>query len=334
MEKPNAAKIEKSIKKAVAAVVVIAIFIALWNAYGDELLGDDGLTATGTIEATTVKISSSLPGVIGEIYFNEGDNVSENDIVAEIIREDLAALLAQNEAALDKAELGLSQVTSNALIQQTGAAQSARDSAYQSYIKAEADYIRYKTLYEQGAAAQSDMERFQTAYEISKENYANASAQLQALKSSGGASAQIGSAQTDIDKARAAVDSVRSQIGDLTLKSPINGVLTSKNYEKGEFVTAGSGVVTIADLDDLWIRVYVTTEELPDVILGEKVRISVSGHEQEFEGIVTYISDQGEYTPKTVLTKNERANVVFAVKISTDSGGGVLKPGMPADVTF
>jgi len=334
MNKPDASRIAKNIRKIIAAALLLVVLLALWNAYGEDLLKGDTLTATGTIEATTVKISSSLPGTVETIYFKEGDKVQKGDIVAEISRDDLAAQLAQNEAALEKAKIALSQVTSSAMIQQLSSAQAAVSAAHENLMKAEADYSRYSSLFEQGVAPQAEMERFRTAYEVAGDAYDSASAQLKALKSSGGVNAQIGSAQSDIEKASAAVDSVKAQLEDLTLESPISGVVTSRNFEEGEFAAAGGGIATVADLDNLWIRIYVTTEELPMVKLGETVKFNVSGYDQQFEGTVTYIADKGEYTPKTVLTENERANVVFAVKISTDSGGGVLKPGMPADVVF
>ncbi|MCR4400652.1 MAG: HlyD family efflux transporter periplasmic adaptor subunit, partial [Syntrophomonadaceae bacterium] len=87
-------------------------------------------------------------------------------------------------------------------------------------------------------------------------------------------------------------------------------------------------------LRDLWIKVYIPTDDLPRVRLGQAVRFSVSGGERDYAGTVVEIANRGEFTPKTIQTKKERTNVVFAVKIRVDEGHGVVKPGMPADVVF
>ena len=87
-------------------------------------------------------------------------------------------------------------------------------------------------------------------------------------------------------------------------------------------------------MDDLWIKVYIPTDDLPKVALGQKVTFTVSGWPEIFEGVVEEIAARGEFTPKTIQTKQERTNVVFAVKIRISSKGNVLKPGMPADVVF
>ena len=111
--------------------------------------------------------------------------------------------------------------------------------------------------------------------------------------------------------------------------------MISKNYEEGEFVTAGATLATLADLDQLWIKVYIPTDELPRIKLGQGVDISVSGYREIFPGVVREISSRGEFTPKSIQTKKERANVVFPVKIDIKSNpDGTLKPGMPADVSW
>lgn len=121
---------------------------------------------------------------------------------------------------------------------------------------------------------------------------------------------------------------------DLKIYSPLNGVILTKNFEEGEFVQIGAALATIADLNDLWIKVYISTDDLPKIKLGQPVTFTVSGESTIFEGIVSEISSRGEFTPKTIQTKEERTNIVFGVKIIINNGQGILKPGMPADVVF
>jgi HlyD family secretion protein len=123
-------------------------------------------------------------------------------------------------------------------------------------------------------------------------------------------------------------------LNDLNVVSPINGTVITKNYQQGEFVQMGAPIVTLVDLSDMWIRVYIPTDQLPGIKLGQQVRFTVSGTPKVFKGAVEEINAQGEFTLQTIQTEEERANVVFGVKIRIDNEGGILKPGMPADVTF
>jgi HlyD family secretion protein len=334
MHKPNFKEIKGTKIKFGILLFLILALLTLWYIISSGLFASSKITATGTIEATTVKVSSGAPGFIDKIFFAEGDKVQKGDVIATVIREDLRALLAQSEAALAKAKLGYEQVSSSTKLQQINGAEASADSAYQSMQKAEADYNRFKALYNQGASSLSELERYETAFNVSKDSYKTAQSQVNNLKSSGGVSAQVAIAQTEIDRANAVVDGVNAQIKDLTLTAPIDGVVTSKNYEEGEFLSSGMAVTTLADLEKLWIRVYVTTEELPLIKLNQKVTFTVSGYSDKFEGTIMAISDKGEFTPKTVQTVHERANVVFGIKIATTSYEGILKPGMPADVEF
>lgn len=334
MKKPDIEKLKANRKKVIPIVIIIILLLTAWYLFGQGLFNSGKITATGTIEANTVKITASIPGELGDIFYNEGDKVKKDDVIGKIKRDDLVAVKDQNEAAVEKAKIGYSQVSSVSNLATLNSAQSIANAALDNLNKAESDYNRIKALYNQGAVSLSDLERYETTYKVSLENYDSALGNLNSLKSSGGVKAQIGSAASDIDKAEAALAAANAQIEQLTLKSPIDGIVILKNYEKGEYIGTGMSLGTVADLENLWIKVYITTEELPNIKMGQEVKFTVSGYDKQFVGKITFISDKGEYTPKTILTVNERANVVFGVKISTDSQGGVLKTGMPADVVF
>jgi len=133
---------------------------------------------------------------------------------------------------------------------------------------------------------------------------------------------------------RAVLKATEALVADLQITAPLTGTVLTKNYEEGEFLQLGATLLTIAKIDDLWVKVYIPTDDLPYISLGQNVQFSVSGYNQSFEGVVEEIASKGEFTPKTIQTKKERTNVVFAVKIRIKSEGGILKPGMPADVVF
>jgi len=133
---------------------------------------------------------------------------------------------------------------------------------------------------------------------------------------------------------KAVLKSSDAVLADLNITSPLDGTIQSQNYEIGEFITLGASLATVADLRKVWINVYIPTEDLPYVKLGESAQFTVSGYEKTFKGTVDEIATRGEFTPKTIQTKKERVNIVYKIKIGVDNSGGILKPGMPADVVI
>jgi HlyD family secretion protein len=133
----------------------------------------------------------------------------------------------------------------------------------------------------------------------------------------------------------AQADATRLQFGYTEVRAPINGVVLTKNVEAGEVVIPRSPVVTLANLSDLWINVYVPETQTGRVHLGQKVRITVDSFPNEqFTGAVSFISSESEFTPKTIQTEEERIKLVYRVKVAIDNTGQRLKPGMPADAVF
>ena len=118
------------------------------------------------------------------------------------------------------------------------------------------------------------------------------------------------------------------------LTAPIAGTVLLRNFEPGEVAQPGIAVITLGNASRLWIRVFVSVPELPRVHLGDAVEVQVSGTQQAFRGTVIEISSEAEFTPRVALTEEERANLVFGVKVRLDPSGGVLKAGLPAEAVF
>jgi len=141
----------------------------------------------------------------------------------------------------------------------------------------------------------------------------------------------IEQARARLEQARAAMDLARTRLGYATLKAPMSGVVLSKNIEPGEYVSPGTAVVTMANLDDVWLRAYVDARNIGRIRLGQTVRVTTDTPGQSFVGRVSFISSEAEFTPKTVQTEQERVKLVYRVKIDIPNRDGALKPGMPAD---
>ncbi len=327
---------EEHMKKRVLLLVTVMILVAA-GFYGYERYWPSPqsgeLQASGTIEATTVELTAKVAGVIAYLTVREGDRVDKGQLVEELSRNDLIAQRERDALSVLKAKAQLSDLVSGARKEEIAEAAANVEIVKASLKQAQEDLAKREELFQAGAIAESELEKFRTAEVIERKKLEAAEARLRLLQA-GSRPEQITQAELEVKRCEAVLQATEAMIQDLKIISPIKGVVLSRNYEPGEYVAMGASLATIADLDDLWIKVYIPTDDLPLVRLGQKAKVTVSGSPEAFTGTVTYIASRGEYTPKMIQTKKERTNVVFAVKVSVQNRDGILKPGMPADVVF
>jgi multidrug resistance efflux pump len=158
-----------------------------------------------------------------------------------------------------------------------------------------------------------------------------AQAQVEGLRI-GATPEQIAAAEAQVAVARSALSAVEAQLDKLALRAPISGLVLERPVHVGEVALPGAPLLTLADLDALTLTIYVREDQLGQVQLGQAASVTVDAYpDRVFSGAVDFISSQAEFTPKNVQTQEERANMVFAVKIRLPNPDHALKPGMPAD---
>ena len=146
---------------------------------------------------------------------------------------------------------------------------------------------------------------------------------------------EIALAEAKVAQAEAEAEQLRIQIARSELRTPIDGVVLEQALRVGELAAPAATILTLADLSKLSVRVYVPENRLGDLYLGQRVEIRVDSYPDEtFEGRVSFINSEPEYTPRDITTEDERVNTFYAVKVRVENRAGRLKPGMPADVTF
>jgi multidrug resistance efflux pump len=183
-------------------------------------------------------------------------------------------------------------------------------------------------------ALRTQVNQAKAQYETAQANVAAAQAALDALLA-GPTDEEIAVAEAQVKQAEAALGLLEVQRKKLTLRAPRSGLITTRNVHVGETVQPGSSLMTVADLSEVRLKVFVPETQIGLVKLGQKVQVTVDSYPgQIFEGEVSYISPRAEFTPKNVQTKEERVNTVFAVKVSIPNPEMRLKPGMPADAVI
>lgn len=315
----------------VLVLVLLLVAVGYWGYQWYNQAPTAGLQATGTIEATQVQLTARLPGTLQNFTVKEGDPVKKGQLVGSLLRNDLVAQRERDALGVIKAQAQLDDLLSGARQQELRDAEIAVSIAETNYEKIGKDFNRAVELHGGGAISDAELEKADTAYKQAANQLESARANLSLLRS-GSRSDQIVAAKAGVEQSAAILKASETLLEDTKIICPIDGVILSKNFEEGEYIQAGSAVATVANLNDMWIRVYIPTDDLPGVKLGQSVTFTVSGSSEEYTGTVEEIANKGEFTPKTIQTKKERTNVVYAVKIRVDNQGGILKPGMPADV--
>lgn len=294
---------------------------------------EDKLTATGTIEATKVELSAKVSGTLEKLTIDSGNEVKKGQLVGLIVRNDLVAQKERDALGVLKAQAQLEDLSSGARAQEIKEAAANVNIAQANYEKAASDFERYRELFQEEALSEAEYEKMATDLEVKQNQLDSAQAKLSLLEE-GNRPQAVKAAEAELERSGAVLKASEAMLEDTKIFSPINGTVLNKNREPGEFLQMGDSVATVADLGDMWIRVYIATDDLPKIKLGQKVSFTVSGSEIKHQGIIDEIASQGEFTPKSIQTKQERANIVYRVKIRIDDAGGTLKPGMPADVVF
>jgi HlyD family secretion protein len=319
----------------VAVVVVLALAAGGWGLYRSLAAEDEEgvLRVSGTVEATDARLGFDAAGRIAELWVREGDEVEAGQVLARLADDELRARRGQAAAGVEAAEAALRELHRGSRPQEVAQAREAVAAAGEELEQARREHARTATLYEGGATAREAFDRSATAAELAESRVAQAEERL-ALVREGPREEAIEAQAARLEEALAALAAVEARLGDATLEAPFAGRVTTKHRTVGETVAPGVPVVTLQDLSDRWVRVYVPEDRLGAVHLGQAARIAsdtFSG--RSYAGEVSFLSSEAEFTPKNVQTPEERVRLVYALKVRvTGDPEGELKPGMPVDV--
>ncbi len=271
--------------------------------------------ATGVFEATETTVYAEQTGALLTFNVEEGDTVGQNREVGLIDTTQLWLKMKQAEA--------MKSVYQSQKPEQEKQIAVTR----QQLAKAKQDQQRYKELVADGAAPAKMLDDANSQVEVLQRQL---DAQLSSLRVNTNA----------LDKQMAATDvqaeQLRDQIRKCHILVPAKGTVIEKYVERGEFVSAGKPLFKMADTENMFIRAYVTSAQLENIKTGQKATVFAdygNGGKKEYEGRVTWISSRSEFTPKTILTDDERADLVYAVKVAI-KGDGYVKMGMYGEVLF
>lgn len=269
--------------------------------------------ATGIFETTTVIVSAETPGKILSFALSEGDSVTAGQNIAEIDTALLVLQLRQISSQRQSAESASPDIAAQAAALRTQIAHQQHELDRQSRLLAD------------GATTRKQ-------YDDAKAQLQMLNGQLTALLST------LGKSRTSISENAVAIqyqsEQIAEQIAKSSISSPLTGTILVKYAEPGEYAVPGKPLCKIGDLENMYLRSYFTVNQLADIKIGQKVTViaDFGGDKQyEYPGTITWISEESEFTPKSIQTRDSRANLVYAVKIAVKNDGR-LKLGQYGEV--
>ena len=297
--------------------------------------GDDHfLRISGNVEAHESVVSFKVQGRIVELPVQEGQYVKQGDLLARLDDDDYRQQVNVDEATIRTREAELDLALAGSRVQEIQAAkQTLADTQADLDLKRSEFHRRKALLADEGVSkedvdsASSQLKRAQATYERAKQNY------NQILE--GTRKEEIAVRRANLQLAREALEMSRVKLSYTVLTAPVTGVVLVRQAELGEVASPGSPVVTIADVDHLWVRGYINETDLGRIRWGQPATVHTDTYpDKSYQGRVSFIASQAEFTPKSVETHKERVTLVFRVKIDLDNPNHELKPGMPADAVL
>jgi HlyD family secretion protein len=262
-------------------------------------------------------------------------------------------------AGMEKARATLAELEAGSRPQEIDTAMAERDAAKVEKDRLYTEFQRAERLHRNGTITTEQYDQATAAYRVANERYLQASkrydlakegprqeqidharaAFMQAeaqyrLVEAGPREEVIEQGRAKVEQAKAAVQSAETRLGYATVVSPLTGVVLSKNIEPGEYVSPGTPVVTVADIENVWLRAYIDERDIGKKLVrwGTEAKITTDAYPGKvYQGHVSFISSEEEFTPKSVQTERERVKLVYRIKIDVKNPDRELKPGMPAD---
>jgi HlyD family secretion protein len=330
MDSVKGEPMKKKLLFAVTLLLLLTAIVVVFFSFRSR--DDDGtLRVSGNIEVTTVELSFKIPGRVKERLVDEGETVKTGQVVARLDPEDLLHETEIRRAEVQAARAALTELETGYRKEEIAQAEAALRRITADADRLRVDFGRQKELYKREVISARDFDASRAAYESSRASVHEARERVNLLRS-GPRKETIDQARARLSSAEAVLALAETRLGYATLRATASGLVLSKNIEPGEQVAAGTPVVTVGVMDEVWMRAYINETDLGRLRVGHKATVTTdTWPDRKYQGRISFISPEAEFTPKSVQTAKERVKLVYRIKITVPNPAGELKPGMPAD---
>jgi HlyD family secretion protein len=322
-------------KKIIPIVILLAAAVAAGVYYYPRLTQKAApvtqLALSGNIEAHESLVGFKVPGRIVELPVEEGQQVAQGALLARLDDADLKQRIRIDEAAVGVRESNLALTLAGTRQQEVKAAQQTMIDAEVDLAQKKLDNERAQKLFAKDEVSAQERDLAATALQHTEAIF-KAAQQRYSEAIEGSRKEDIAIARANLNQAGASLGLSQVNLSYSILRAPSAGVVTVRQAELGEVVASGSPVVTLADLDHIWLRAYIAETDLGRIHWGQNAIITTDTYPgKQYHGRISFIASTAEFTPKSVQTFKERVTLVYRIKIDIDNPNHELKPGMPAD---
>ena len=290
------------------------------------------LEISGQIEAVETEIRPQVSGQVVDIRAKEGQQVIAGDLLCTIDDRILTVQIQQVQSGLDGLRAKLRLFKKGTKTEIIAMAQNQLDAAREEKEQAQKDQARMSRLLEEGAVSESQKEKADLRLKAAAEAVESAEENLN-LAQRGREKEEIEIVEAEIQNLLAQEELLKIQMEETRIVSPVDGTIETRHIEVGEMASPLLPLFSLIDLNQSYVKAYVPEQFLGQITLGSGVEVICDSFpEKVFKGKVDFISDQAEFAPKNIQTKEERLKLVFMIKSYLDNRERILKPGMPVDV--
>jgi HlyD family secretion protein len=292
----------------------------------------DTIEAVGTVEIREHDVAPMSAARVVRLLADEGAAVDAGDTLAVLSMSTLAADIEQARARLATSQAALREAEAGPRPAEIERAEADLRAAEAEADRAAKDLIRIQALTESGALAEQQLDAARTLATTTA-NRRDALRETLRLLRQGTRPERIAGARAEVATAQAALAAAQATRSDLVLIAPVTGVVLGRHAEAGEVVPPGIPVMTIGESARPWVRVYVSPGDAARLTVGAPAVATLDDFpDREFAGRIVSVATKAEFTPRVALTENERADLLFAVRVELDDATGTLKPGLPVTV--
>ena len=324
--------INKKNKLMIVIPVVVVVALIVFRLARERSTRDPGtIRVSGNVEITSSQVSFKIAGRVMRRLVSEGEGVSSNQVVALLDRIELQQEAAMRKADAQAVQAVLAELEAGTRPEEIEQAAAALELAKAEAKRADSDFSRQKELFQQKVISPREIEAAEAASNMVSAKVRECEARLTLFKK-GPREETINAARFRLEQARQAVALAETRLGHATLTAPLTGIVLAEGVENGEYVVPGTPVVTVGDLLNVWLRTYINETDLGRVKIGQTVKITTDAYPgKTYEGRLSFVASQAEFTPKNVQTTKERVKLVYRIKVDIANPNQELKPGMPAD---
>lgn len=301
----------KFLKQNLFYIILLPIIISLTSCGGNNNKFD----ATGTFESEEIIVSSEANGKLLQLDVEEGAYLKSNQVVGLVDTIQLFLKKKQLEASI------------NALTNKVPDIKTQLATIQEQINTAERERKRIEALVKEGAATTKQLDDISSQVDVLRKQYEATESSLTITKQG---------LLSEINPLKIQIQQIQDQINKSIIRNPVDGVVLSRYSKQNELTAPGKAIYRIADLSAMTLRAYVNGDQLPQIKLGQKVKVFVDkgeSEQKELSGEIYWVSSKAEFTPKTIQTKDERVNLVYAIKIRVINDG-YIKIGMYGEVKF